>query len=514
MPGSGTRKNIEKVMLIFPTGKVYKGRFHHCELPLGIAYLASVLRGDFKVKVLDARAKFRTFIPENSIWEYYGYTEEEIIKEIEAFSPDVLGITCLFSYQFSQVVSIFRRIKSLTPEIVTVTGGSHPTFLCDKIMPEHPEIDYIILGEGERTFSELLNRLRRGEDYLALDGLAFRDKGGVRVNEKKNFIEDLDSLPFPAHDLLPMEFYHRNAVPFGVSFRNRRNAPVMTSRGCTSKCIFCASRNYWGNMYRERSPENVLDEIEMLVKKYGIKEIQFVDDNLTLNRKRAMSIFQGIIERKLKICWNTPNGIAVWTIDEEMLDLMKKSGCYELTIAFESGDQEVLSRIIKKPLNLEKAAGLVRKIQKKGILTFGYFICGFPDETPEQVMKTFQFARKVDLDGAGFFIANPTPGSELFDVCRQRGYIKGEFSFENIEYILPNFGTDHMSAEELEQLVLKNFNSFLFRVLIRHPVRFAKKYLLMFLAHPGMAFRTTWSDIDRILKRLWKRSQKHLIIRA
>ncbi|MDD5746991.1 MAG: radical SAM protein, partial [Candidatus Omnitrophica bacterium] len=257
-----------------------------------------------------------------------------------------------------------------------------------------------------------------------------------------------------------------------------------------------------------RSAENVLDEMELLVKKYGRREIQFIDDNLTLNKPRAMRIFKGIIERKLNIHWNTPNGIAIWTVDEEMLDMMKASGCYELTIAFESGDQEVLNRIIKKPLNLEKAAGLVSKIRKRGILTYGFFISGFPGEKKEQVQRTFAFAKKMDLDGAAFFIANPTPGSDLHKICLEKGYIKDDFSFGSIEYNWPNFGTDDMSADELERFVLKNFNAFLLRVFLRHPLRFLKKYLRVFLTHPVMSLRTTYADIERLLVNKWKKEKK------
>ena len=250
-----------------------------------------------------------------------------------------------------------------------------------------------------------------------------------------------------------------------------------------------------------RSAGSVLDEIEFLVKKCGVKEIQFIDDNLTCNRQRAIEIFEGIINRGLNIQWNTPNGIAVWTIDEELLELMKKSGCYELTVAFESGDQDVVSKIIKKPINLKRAAQLVGKMKELNIQVHSFFISGFPGETIEQMKRTFEFANEMDLDSAWFFMANPTPGSELHDICVENGYLDKDFSYENIEYNFAHIKTKDFTPEQVEKLVLVQFNKYLFSQLLRHPVKFLKKYLKVIIAHPIMSLRSIFSDIVRIVAR-------------
>lgn len=493
------RKKIEKIMLIFPTGKVVKGHFQHCEIPLGLAYLAAVLRdNNFQVKVLDGRTKFKSFIPANSKWEYFGFTQEEIIEEVENYAPQVVGISCLSSFHFSDVVVLFRLIKQLDPNILTVIGGSHPTFLAEQVMNNSKDIDFVILGEGEESFSDLLMNISSGADYRNLDGLAFRIDGKICVNPKTRYIENLNNLPYPALDLFPLDFYRKKSVPFSTTFRSKMCAPILTSRGCVADCIFCASKNFWGNVYRRRTAANVLDEINFLIDRYGIKEIQFIDDNLTLDRKRARDIFKGIIDRNFKISWNTPNGIAVWTMDEEMLNLMKESGCYEVTVAFESGVQQVIDKIIKKPINLQKAALMVEKMKKLGIQVNGFFISGFPGETKKQVLETFSFAEKVDLDSAYFFIANPTPGSELLKICEEKGYLRRNFRFDDIEYNLPNIQTPEFTPREIEKMVLKQFNIFHFRILLRHPFRFLRKFLKMFLAHPIMTFRTLFVDLVRI----------------
>ncbi len=488
-------------MLVFPTGKVLRGHFQRCELPMGLAYLAAVLKDDFQVKVIEGRSKFKSYVPRHGKWEYYGMMPDEILEQIKEFSPDVVGITCLSSFHFPEVLQLSKMVKSLDKGIITLTGGTHPTFLADKIMNAHKEIDFIVLGEGEDSLKKLLCRINKGQDYKDIDGLAFRDNGSVQINPKTEYIKDLDVLPFPALEFFPLDFYAEKSVPFSITFRSRKTAPVLTSRGCAAGCVFCASKNYWGRQYRMRSAENVLDEIEHLVRKYNFEEIQFIDDNLTQDRTRAKKIFEGLIERKLDIHWNTPNGIAVWTIDDEMLRLMKESGCYELTVAFESGDQEVLNNIIKKPLNLEKAQKLVSKMKQMGIQVHSFFISGFPGETKEQIKRTFDFAWKMDLDSAWFFMANPTPGSELYETCLEKGYIKDDFCFEDVEYTLAHIDTEDFTSREIEKMVLSQFAFYNIGQMFRHPVRFFKKYLSVIIRHPVMSFRTIWVDLMKVIKK-------------
>ncbi len=495
------RKKIKKVLLIFPTGKTLKWRFHHCEIPMGLAYLAAALRDDFEVKVLDGRAKFQRIVPKNSKWEYFGYRPEEIAMQVKEYAPDVVGISCLSSFHFTDVVDLFERIKQVDKDIITVTGGTHPTFLADEVMGKHSSIDFIVMGEGEVTFRQLLLNINSGKEYSKIDGLAFRGNGTYQINPKTEYIKNLDELPYPAFDLFPLDFYEKKSIPFSVTSRSKKTIPILTSRGCASNCIFCASKNYWGNRYRMRSAENVLDEIEYVVNKYGAREIQFIDDNLTLDKNRAREIFQGLIDRKLDIHWNTPNGVAVWTLDEDMLKLMKASGCYELTVAFESGAQEVLTDIIKKPLDLEYAREMVNKMKDLDIQVHSFFISGFPGETKEQIKRSFAFAKTMDLDSAWFFIANPTPGSELYDICKKEGYIDDDFSFENIEYTLSHIKNKEFTPKEMEKLVIKQFSNYNLGQMVKHPIRFSKKYLGLIISHPIMSLRTVLADILFYMKK-------------
>jgi radical SAM superfamily enzyme YgiQ (UPF0313 family) len=190
------------------------------------------------------------------------------------------------------------------------------------------------------------------------------------------------------------------------------------------------------------------------VDKFGIKEIKVQDDNLTVNRKRAMEIFRGMIERPYRLRWNTPNGIAIWTLDREMLTMMKDSGCYEMTLAIESGNQKVLNDLIRKPLKLDKAREINRVARELGIFRVGYFIIGFPGEAKEQIMDTVKFARELRLDLSAIFIFNPLPGSELFEECLRRGYITEKSFFEvGNQYFSSVVDSDEWTAKELETII-------------------------------------------------------------
>jgi radical SAM superfamily enzyme YgiQ (UPF0313 family) len=230
--------------------------------------------------------------------------------------------------------------------------------------------------------------------------------------------------------------------------------------------------------------DKVLDEMEYLIEEYGVKEIQFIDDNLTLNKKRTIELFSRMIERNLNLCWNTPQGIAANRLDEEILRKMKESGCYEITLAIESGDEKVLTDIMKKPLKLEKVTQLVKKAKKLGIMTKGFFVVGLPGETKEQMRKTFDFAKQLKLDSAGIFIASPLPGTELYRLCRENDYLVEGFSFEKINYAKGNIETPDFTASELEEMVSKEILIINMGLILRNPLRFIRKYFSTFWSNP------------------------------
>ncbi len=468
---------IRKILLIYPpvTYSVQSAK-QSCP-PLGVAYLAAAVRDITDVKVLDAAVE--GYGHEERISPSlmrYGLSISEIARRVEEFKPDAVGISCIFSSQFPTVVEIASAVKRIDPEILTLTGGTHPTFMPERSMKMAPDLDVIVRNEGEQTLRRIVEASQNNGDRRSINGIVYRSDGEVKVNPPVELVRDLDSLPFPARDLLPMDKYFALDLPMGIVNRRSPWASIITSRGCPSKCSFCSSTNFWGYCYRTRKPEAVLDEIEDLTDRFGVKEIKFFDDNLGAHLGRAKAIFKGIIDRGMDITWNTPNGIGIHNLDYEIIDIMKRSGCYELTLAVESGDPYVLKNIIHKPFKLDKALEVSRILRRMKLGTYGFFIIGFPGETKEQILNTIKFARKLNLDRISVFVANPLPGTEIFDISQAKGYIDEDFPFEEADYFNARFDTPEWSGKWLEKTRKKFFWNYNFSLLIRDPVRFFRVY--------------------------------------
>jgi magnesium-protoporphyrin IX monomethyl ester (oxidative) cyclase len=470
--------DIRRIMLIFPPCTQAADFEPMVTVPMGIAYLAATVReAGYEVRCLDAlvEAPYHVTTVTRGVARR-GLTYEQIIERVKQEKPDLVGISCIFSNQWPSVRELAQRIKALDPDLIVCTGGAHPTFLSEYCMNDAP-VDFIFKGEAEDSFIELLSRLREGRSVDDVDGLVWRDDDTIRANPKTRFIEDLDRIPFPAHDLFNIDSYFKVAMPMGFDFRDPRTMPLVTSRGCPCQCRFCSSHHLWGRRYRTRSAQNVLEELDWLVDRFRIGDVKIHDDNLTISRKRAIEIFNGMIERPYQISWNMPNGVAVWTLDRELLALMKRSGCFQITMALESGDQHVLNNIIKKPLKLDKVREVNRAARDVGIERFAYFMIGLPGETREQIMNTFQFSRELKLENSVIFIYNPLPGSELFGECIERGYITDESFFEggNV-YFSSVIDSEHWTAQELARLIryeyLRNYLA-----VFRSPRLVGRRYL-------------------------------------
>ncbi len=474
-----TSRTVKRILFIFPPTRIQREGIKQALPPMGAASLAAVVRDRCEVAILDAVAEgFHIERPSNHGFFTYGLPIEEIGRRIAAFEPDLVGITCLYSSTFPVVAELCKTSKTVAPSAITVAGGTHPSFLPKRCLEEAPELDMIALGEGELVLLDLLDALKAGADLSSVDGLAFRDpsSGEIKVNHKTRFIEDLDSLPYPARDLLPMELYRRIGVPHLLFSERKRFATVMTSRGCPAKCNFCSSRRFWGNRFRARSPENVLDELDLLIREYGVEEIQFEDDNISLGKARFRKLLQGMLDRNLNLSWSTPNGIALWALDRDLVGLMKRAGCYEVTLAFESGNQQVLDEIIHKPLKLGKVQPVLRALKEAGIRTSSFFIVGSPGESMEQMKETFRLPRRLGLTYAWFFIANPLPGTELYETCREKGFIKPGFDFVNNSFSRCNIETPQWTSRQVETLAHREFLKFNLYNFARHPCVLWRRY--------------------------------------
>ena len=465
--------NIKKITLCYPPvtrPKDFSANVVRVSVffPLGIAYLAAALEktGKYEIQIIDALIEKdvndSTIIEEGDKIRY-GLTDEELAIKIKVFSPDVLLVSCLFSAMQWDMENVCNLAKEIDPSIITIVGGANPGARPIDTLSKCGSVDYVVIGEGEDTIAHLLSALEEGSDLNELNGIAFRDNNKPKSIPKTTYIENLDLLTFPARHLFDMEKYLTNASAHST-FRQSPYTQMITSRGCPYKCTFCAIENHWGVRQRFRSAKNVLDEIEYLIKNYGIKEIHFEDDNFTADKARAMAIFDGMIEREFGISWNVPSGMAVSTLSEDLLVKMEASGCYSISLAIESGNQDVLKKLMNKPVNLKTLPMLVRKIREIGMDARGFFILGYPGETKTTIRQTVDFARELELDWAYFFIASPLPNTKMYKTCIEKGYIKEEDfdpirSFYQSIIRTPEFNPEYLAEVREEAIVDVNFRN-------------------------------------------------------
>jgi magnesium-protoporphyrin IX monomethyl ester (oxidative) cyclase len=418
--------------------------------PLGILYLASYLReySTHEVVILDCLDNQSVSKIENRKY-WYGINYEQMIEKITAHLPDVIGITCMFSKKKDDFLECIRVIRNHFPTAKIVAGGTYPSLFPEEVI-QTGLVDYCVIGEGEKTFLQLMDALKNeGTPPADLDGIAYMKNGDYVLKPKQNYIEELDSIPFPARDLINYEAYiTRKSVLHGLGLK--RSASILTSRSCPNRCNFCSMYRVHGPRWRGRSATNVIAEIVYLVKEFGISNLFVMDDNFTFKRDRIVEICNGIIRSDLKISWNTPNGISINTLDEELLRLMKKSGCKSICIAIETGDEELRNKVIGKRLSDSKIEEVTRSAAKEGIFVTAFYIIGMPGETAEKFKRTLHQIVSLPLNGVAASFANPLPGTKLFQDCIENGWsILGRDAMRDNVLYQPFIVTEDFSEEEL-----------------------------------------------------------------
>ena len=445
-----------KVLLINPPWTSYKTTidFFSIDEPLGLGYLAAYLRKyGYEVQIFDAfalGAKHSEKIDND--YYMYGLSMRDIKQVVREAKPDVVGITSMYTLHSKGVHETARAVKEVFPDVPVIVGGSHASVLIDWVLNDK-NIDLVVMGEGEETLLDVVRHVESGRNIRNINGTALRNDGKVIMNKPRPFIENLDIVPFPARDLMPMGLYLNDWYRTKMSMRPPR-ANLVSSRGCFGQCVFCSVHNVFRHVWRGRSSENVLDEIEILKKEYHIGEIAFQDDNISMNPQRMEEICDGIIDRKLNIRWCTPNGIAIWTLNEKLIDKMKESGCYKLTFGIESGCLETQKFIRKSQINLDRAKEIIKYCNKKGIWTHSAFIIGFPYETLGQIYETINYAVSTDLDMATFWISTPYPGTDLYDIYDKEKLLPPKDKmFEWMAAVdTASCNTKHLKAEQIQQI--------------------------------------------------------------
>ena len=379
-------------------------------LPLGLLAIGSVLkRAGHQVKILDLRIS-------NS-------PDEELDSVMKSFKPQVVGIgvmTIECKYGFFDAA----KVKEIDPEVTIVFGGPHCSHEPQFILND-PNVDLMVSGEGDLTIVELIDALEQDGDIENVPGIAYKKNGSYVRTADRPVIRDLDKFD-QEYDLINLGRYFnfQSSMDFFPVFRNKKFLPLVTSRGCPFKCTYC--HDIFDKSIQYRSPEAVVDEIEYLINKYGIREFHIVDDVFNVNMKRAKKVLDAIIERNLNIHISFPNGLRADFFDDELIDKMQRAGVYRMALGIESGSQRIQD-MIQKDLDINIIYDVVEKLTQARMSVHGFFMLGFPSETRKEMKETIDFACDLGLTTANFSLVIPNPGTDL----RQTFIESRESNFED-----------------------------------------------------------------------------------
>jgi radical SAM superfamily enzyme YgiQ (UPF0313 family) len=417
--------------------------------PLGIMYISAYLKKHFSVEVAGIDI------------ELMRDPVAETKKTITSFNPDVVGISALTS-EAHMMHQVARWTKVLKPNCPVIVGGHHASSDPKKILQDG-NIDVAVIGEGEETFKELVKLIRsEGENWndhrnlKSIKGIVYRGQDGdIVTNAPRPFIQDLDSMPFPDWDLLDIRRFWkmRSMSSTGV----RPYVPVFTSRGCPFKCTFCHQN--FGRRFRFRSPENVIEEVREIKKRYGVKNLEILDDIVNFKPKRFDQILEGLLENNLQTKLTFPNGVRTDLMEEDTIKLLSQVGVGEISVAVETASPR-LQKMIKKNINLDKVYKNIELLDRYRIHARGFFMLGFPTETREELHATINYACKSALHIALFFTLNPYPHTEIYQQFKELNKLPEGVRDIDYEYYGSPFNGSEVPDSQFRWLVRYAFLRF------------------------------------------------------
>ena len=429
-----------KVLFVNPPQTASKYKFMGVIAPpLGIAYMAGVLQeNNIDVEILDASAEDMDF--------------KDVEKELLKRKPDLVALTAL-TPTIGRALETAQVVKETLPDSIVVMGGYHPTFNFIETL-EDENVDIVIRGEGEYIMLNLVQALENQSSLHDVKGIVFEDKNSkeIVVNPEAPLIQDLDELPFPALNLLPMKKYRLLAMDTHMT-------TMITTRGCPMQCSFCSSAAMHGKKIRERSVENIVDEIEYLKTNYDIDTIAFMDDTFTLKKRKVMAICDEILKRNIEIMWGCTSRVD--TLDEKLLKKMKEAGCITIFIGVESADQQQLDNMCKNTTiaKIENAFKIAHKLK---IRTIASVALGMPGDTKEIMNKTVKFVHKLKPNYAIYSLATPYPGTRFYKEAFEKNLIKIK-DWSKYTLITPILETIDCSLNDMRKIQAKAFMKFYLR---------------------------------------------------
>jgi len=438
--------------------------FYRATIPYQLLYLSSYLKKHgieskiYELGVFDEKDCIKS---EDRI--RCGISDYAINAILEKEQPDIVGISTSYTVFHQDYIDIIKLVNKLNPFIRIIVGGNHASVFPELML--EAGADQVVVGEGEEAFLDIV-------------------RGNRESIVHKEFIQNLDDIPFPDYGSIDLKQYIDVGNPFTM---RSPSIGIITSRGCPHNCIYCTANGVWQRKWRARSPENVIAEIKWLNETYGIGEFHILDDNVSVNRVRLMKICDLIIEENLDIKWATPNGIAHWTLDYKLLNRMKEAGCYRITLGIESGDRET-RKFIGKPHSLAQAEWIITWANRIGMWTMATNIIGFPYETREQISTTIQFAKDCGVDFATFFLLLPHPSSEVFKYFVKEGLFKSEDAMSALNE--GGCATLYFTKTQLNEFRVRAYKEF-----VGHKF---KRYLL----HPSILLRKirNWEDLLYVIR--------------
>jgi len=405
-------------------------------IPLGLAYLGAVAeQAGHKVTIIDCQAEKLTY--------------EAFRARIARTPSEVIGVTAT-TLLYKSAMKLITIAKQTQPQAVTVLGGSHGTFWDENALKEYSGLDIVVRREGEQTLIELLERLQTKSDLSSLLGITYRNKDGITRNADRPFIEDLDSLPFPAHHLIPLEKLKHNGKIL---------IPLVSSRGCVFWCDFCSTVRMFGRGYRMRSAKNVVDEMQFVHDKYGVDQVTFYDDAFTVDRDRVLKICDELHARNLHMIWDC--GTRVDMVDRELMETMRDAGCIAVWLGVESGSEAILGAM-NKSIKLDQTRRAYKTAHDVGLMTIANVVLGFPGETEQTARETIRFVKELDPDDVGFYVATPYPGTPMYEQVIKNGWLRVT-DFDKYDTANPTFETPQLSMERIREIRYKAYQQFYLR---------------------------------------------------
>lgn len=404
---------MKKILLVNPPSTEQNG---FTNPPLGLLYLAgTLLQGGHEVQVIDGCLEGKT----------------AIIKRLKAFRPDIVGITCLTPGR-KRAIEMAAVAKSLNSSVLTVFGGAHPTIMHRQMLENYPEVDAVVIGEGEQTLLELAN----GVAFPQIDGLAYRDGSGTAVKTApRKYHENLDDIPFPAWHLIDLHRYPGwgEGKHNGIILREHPRISVIFSRGCSGHCDFCSTWWIWRG-WRHRSAANMADELELLYRDFGVRHFCFADDAMSVDRQATIDLCNEIVRRKLVIAFHVTTRSDC--VDEEVLLKLKQAGCYMVAFGIETGSPRLLAEMGKEN-DIDNSVRAITLCRKVGLPSTALLIVGNVGETEDTVLETLALLKRAMPDEVGCAGALwILPGTKLYQDCRRRGVIDDTFWLGDEPYMI------------------------------------------------------------------------------